>query len=186
MTILDWSVIAFLLAAASERLYARRYSRWATRGRVKMRWTLVTLDLTHALIYCGSALEYFLLRRKVFWPVSLLGLSAYAVSVFVRHAAIRTLGKFWSLHLEMRENHQLVREGIYQYVRHPAYSAIMMEVIAIPLVAGAYYTLFLSMGAYLPVLLVRWAGEEREMVGKFGEQYRQYQQEVPAFFPWLR
>jgi protein-S-isoprenylcysteine O-methyltransferase Ste14 len=69
-------------------------------------------------------------------------------------------------------------------MRHPAYSAIMLEVISIPLVGNAWWVLAISVGAYIPLLLARWWREEREMVGKFGEAYEQYRREVPAFLPW--
>jgi len=178
-------VIAFLIFAAAERVYARRFSRQAARGQVKMTWTLAVLDVLHATIYVGTAVECLLARTATFGPLMALGLAVYAISLVLRHAAIRTLGRYWSLQLEIRDSHELVRTGPYRYVRHPAYLAIILEVIAIPLVGRAYYTLLVSLGAYIPVLLLRWAGEEREMVKKLGEQYASYQREVPAFFPRL-
>lgn len=150
-----------------------------------MTWTLVVLDALHATIYVGTAVECVLSQTATFGPVMMLGLAVYGISLVLRHAAIRTLGRYWSLHLEIREGHQLIKTGPYRYVRHPAYLAIILEVIAIPLVGKAYYTLLVSLGAYIPVLLLRWSGEEREMVNKFGEQYSRYQREVPAFLPRL-
>jgi protein-S-isoprenylcysteine O-methyltransferase Ste14 len=140
--------------------------------------------ILHALIYVGTGLEYFLLRRVVVWPVVVLGLILFGVSLGLRLTAIRALGRYWSLNLEIRGDHQLVREGIYRHMRHPAYSAIMLEVISIPLVGNAWWVLVVSVGAYIPLLLARWWREEREMVGKFGEAYEQYRREVPAFLPW--
>ena len=117
-------------------------------------------------------------------PVTALGLVLFLISGVVRFTAIRTLGKFWSLHLEIREGHQLIRGGIYQYVRHPAYAAIMLEVISIPLVGNAYSALLVAVGLYIPLLLIRWRREEVEMVAKFGRQYETYRHAVPAFIPW--
>jgi protein-S-isoprenylcysteine O-methyltransferase Ste14 len=90
------------------------------------------------------------------------------------------------LNLEIRGDHQLVREGIYRYMRHPAYSAIMLEVISIPLVGNAWWTLALSVCVYIPLLLARWSREEREMIAKFGAEYEEYRQQVCAFVPWRR
>jgi protein-S-isoprenylcysteine O-methyltransferase Ste14 len=59
----------------------------------------------------------------------------------------------------------------------------MVEVVAIPCVAGAVITILVAVGVYIPLLLLRWHREEREMVKKFGERYVAYQREVPAFFP---
>ncbi|MCX7826278.1 MAG: isoprenylcysteine carboxylmethyltransferase family protein, partial [Verrucomicrobiae bacterium] len=87
-------------------------------------------------------------------------------------------------HVEIRREHQLIREGIYKYLRHPAYAAILVEVISIPLVTNAWATILLALLTYWPVLLARWQREEMEMIAKFGEQYVRYRQEVPAFVPW--
>jgi protein-S-isoprenylcysteine O-methyltransferase Ste14 len=179
-----WLLLGFLAVAIVERLYERRFSQQAKRGEVKMFWSYVMFHILHTLIYIGTGLEYFLLRRVVVWPVVALGLVLFTVSLGLRLTAIRALGRYWSLNLEIRGDHQLVREGIYRHMRHPAYSAIMLEVISIPLVGNAWWVLVVSVGIYIPLLLARWWREEREMVGKFGEVYEQYQREVPAFLPW--
>lgn len=181
-----WLLLGFLVFAIAERLYERRFSRQAKRGEVKMLWSYAAFHILHALIYVGTALEYFLRQRPVNGLVVVLGLILFVVSLGVRLTAIRTLGRFWSLNLEIRGDHQLVREGVYRYLRHPAYLAIMLEVISIPLVGNAWWVLALSVGGYIPLLLLRWRREEREMIAKFGAQYEEYRQQVWAFVPWRR
>jgi protein-S-isoprenylcysteine O-methyltransferase Ste14 len=179
----DWFLTIFLAAALLERVYERRFSNRAIRGEYKMEWSYVVLHNSYTAILVASAIEYFVCRRDLQWPVTIMGLGLFAVALVVRLTAIRALGKFWSLHLEIRDEHQLVMHGIYQHLRHPAYLAIMLEVTSIPLVANAFYTLALAVGAYVPFLLMRWRREEREMIAKFGERYVRYCREVPAFLP---
>jgi len=151
-----------------------------------MEWSFTAFHSLHVLIYLATAVENLLCVQSVCWTATVAGLLLFSVATVVRLIAIRTLGKFWSLHLEIREGHQLITSGIYQYMRHPAYAAIMLEVTAIPLVGNAYWTLLVSLGMYIPLLLVRWRREEAEMVEKFGKQYEQYRRAVPAFVPWRR
>ena len=181
-----WFLLGFLVLALAERLYERRFSQQAERGQRTLEWVMTTLHLLYGMIYAGTALEVFLRPRPVNWPVTAAGLLLFVVALVVRLTAIRALGRFWSLHLEIRPQHQLVITGPYARVRHPAYTAIMVEVLAIPLVGQAYWTLALALFVYIPVLLIRWRNEEREMIGKFGEQYLQYRQRVPAFLPGAR
>ncbi len=168
----------------AERFYERRYSHEAVRGKRKMEWSFAAFHTLHVLIYIITAVEVLWFHRPACWAVTAVGIALFLVSATVRLIAIRTLGKFWSLHLEIREGHRLVTGGIYQYMRHPAYAAIMLEVVSIPLVGNAYGALVIGLGMYIPLLLIRWHREEREMVSKFGEQYEQYRREVPAFVPW--
>jgi protein-S-isoprenylcysteine O-methyltransferase Ste14 len=179
----DWFVVGFLILATLERTYERRFSRQAVRGERKMAWSYVALHSALILIYMASAIEHFGLKRPVQWGVAAFGLALFVSAVTIRLTAIRALGKFWSLHLEIRDGHQLVTGGIYHHVRHPAYAAIMLEVTAVPLVTNAFATLILALLVYIPLLLLRWYREEQEMVGKFGEQYKKYREEVPAFLP---
>jgi protein-S-isoprenylcysteine O-methyltransferase Ste14 len=179
-------LFGFLVFAVAERLYERRFSVQAKRGEVKMLWSYVAFHILHSLIYLATGLEYFFLRRPVIIPLVVLGLVLFAGSLALRLVAIRTLGRYWSLNLEIRGDHRLIREGVYRYMRHPAYSAIMLEVISIPLVGNAWWTMVLSVGVYIPLLLARWWREEREMIAKFGTEYEEYRQHVCAFIPLRR
>jgi protein-S-isoprenylcysteine O-methyltransferase Ste14 len=177
-------LVAFLVVAAAERVYERRFSHQAVRGERKMAWSYTVLHPIHVSLFFLTALEFFWVKREIHIWVTGVGLALWVASVAVRLTAIRTLAKFWSLHLEIREGHELVTHGIYRFVRHPAYAAILAEVASLPLVGNAYYTLALALGVYWPILLCRWWLEEKEMVEKFGERYVDYMRRVPAFLPW--
>jgi len=179
-------LVAFLLAAGLERLWETGASRRAIRGEKRQPWTFFAFLVLQVAIYALTAVEYFAMRRPVVWPVAVAALMVFGLATWLRLVAVRTLGKYWSLHLEIRSDHQFVTEGIYRHVRHPAYAAIMAEVISVPLVGNAYYTALFALLTYVPLLLFRWRREEGEMIAKFGEPYRRYCREVPAFVPWSR
>ncbi len=184
MRMFNWFVIGFLALALAERVYERRFSNRAVRGENKMEWSYTLLHTSYSVLFLGVALEHFLWERPVCLVAVGIGLVLYALGLMVRLSAIRALGRFWSLHLEIRQDHQLVTEGIYRHMRHPAYSAIVLEVISVPLVANAYWMLVFSVAWYVTLIVLRWHREEREMIVKFGEQYVRYQESVPAFIPW--
>lgn len=165
-------------------MYERRFSNRAVRGENKMEWSYTLLHTSYSVLFLGVALEHFLCKRPVCVAATMTGLVLYCVGLLVRLSAIRALGRYWSLHLEIRPCHQLMTEGIYSHMRHPAYLAIILEVLAVPLVANAYWMLVFSAGVYVTLILLRWNREEQEMIAKFGEQYVHYRREVPAFVPW--
>jgi protein-S-isoprenylcysteine O-methyltransferase Ste14 len=184
MTLFDWCVIGFLVLALAERVYERRFSDRAVRGENKMEWSYTLLHTSYSVLFLGVGLEHFLWKRPFCAAATVTGLVLYGVALAVRLSAIRALGRYWSLHLEIRQDHQLMTEGIYRHMRHPAYSAIMLEVVSVPLVANAYGMLVFAVGWYVTLILLRWHREEREMIAKFGEQYVRYRERVPAFVPW--
>jgi protein-S-isoprenylcysteine O-methyltransferase Ste14 len=79
---------------------------------------------------------------------------------------------------------KLLKEGIYGRVRHPRYVSTMVGMIGFALFtnySGAYVVVALTLpGLYLITIL-----EERELLVRFGEEYRHYQEEVPRLIPRL-
>jgi protein-S-isoprenylcysteine O-methyltransferase Ste14 len=128
--------------------------------------------------------EFFLKGGTINPWISAAGLALFAVAMWVRLVAMRTLGRFWSLHVELREGHQLIREGIYSYIRHPVYAAIVLEFLGMNLVANAYWTLLATFVLYFPLLALRLVQEEQALVEKLGEDYLRYRREVPALWPF--
>lgn len=77
---------------------------------------------------------------------------------------------------------RLATEGLYGIVRHPQYTGIFLAVLGQLIHWPTIPTLTLA-----PVIVwayVRLARkEERELVERFGDQYRAYQRRVPMFWP---
>lgn len=77
---------------------------------------------------------------------------------------------------------KLVTTGIYRFVRHPRYAGFWLIALGLALATGflAMWGLFFwaiigfSMMAHL---------EEKELQKRFGKEYKEYMQRVPAFFP---
>ena len=89
----------------------------------------------------------------------------------------------WRTVHRVRREDRLATEGVYAKFRHPQYTGLFLiifgegivhwptivSVVAFPVIVGAY------------VLLAR--REERHMLDKFGDEYREYQRLVPMFIP---
>ncbi|NIO79390.1 MAG: DUF1295 domain-containing protein [Candidatus Aminicenantes bacterium] len=93
------------------------------------------------------------------------------------------MGKAWKqIHAAQGE---LVTDGIYSKVRHPQYSGLFLITIGMLIQWPTLLTLI--MWPILMVVYYRLAKrEEKECEQQFGEEYQQYRQQVPAFFPVLR
>lgn len=79
---------------------------------------------------------------------------------------------------------KLSKKGIYGFIRHPIYTAIVYHMpILYALSWGSFLILF-----FLPVHHIIWGklvgGEEKYLVGIFGQEYLDYMNEVPRFVPW--
>jgi protein-S-isoprenylcysteine O-methyltransferase Ste14 len=87
--------------------------------------------------------------------------------------------------LSQHRTDRLLREGIYGAVRHPRYLSAGIGMLANALVVNylGLYVLLMAIVApgYLMLVL-----EERELLDRFGDAYREYQRDVPRLIPRLR
>jgi methyltransferase len=58
----------------------------------------------------------------------------------LRYAAMHALGERWNVRIIVLPDEPLVRSGPYRWLRHPNYVAVVVELIAAPLIFGAWRT----------------------------------------------
>jgi len=120
--------------------------------------------IVHALLPIGLVAEVVGLgaRPGPWWPAWLaLWLAAQALRV----AAIRALGERWNVRVWVVPGMPLVRRGPYRWMRHPNYVAVAIELIAAPLMFGAWRTAAAISALNAAALAVRIRAEERALRG---------------------
>lgn len=92
---------------------------------------------------------------------------------------------FWALRsMPLKDHNQsLTTRGIYKYVRHPRYTALVFFVYP----AACFLSHSVAALACVPVayLAFRYAAflEEKGLIRRFGDAYLSYKASVPAFVP---
>lgn len=112
---------------------------------------------------------------------------AHVVAMLVGYAIAFAGGALvadgWRLVHRAHREGTLMTEGVYAKMRHPQYTGLFLivfgegivhwptvvSVLAFPIIVWAYTALARS--------------EERQMLDRFGDEYREYQQRVPMFVP---
>ena len=153
-------------------------------GPIRERVTLRLFILAGTLMVVGGTIEFWVRRRTLNgWTFGAGWICALA-SFVVRRKAISALGKFWSLHVEIRENHQFVQTGPFRWVRHPTYLSMILELASVGLILDAPGALLFVSLLFVPALVMRLQLEEAALVEKFGDAYRIYQRTTPALLPY--
>lgn len=153
-------------------------------GKVRENLTLRLFMLAGFLMVGGGVAEFLLKGQQISWPLFAAGWVFAMISFIIRRTAISALGRFWSLHVEIRDNHQLVKEGPFRFMRHPTYFSMILELLSAGLVLGAFYTLGVVLLVFIPALYLRLRLEEFALVEKFGDAYKNYQKTTPAIVPY--
>ena len=87
----------------------------------------------------------------------------------------------WRRIHQARREERLVTEGVYSRMRHPQYTGLFLVVFGEGIV---HWPTIVSVTAF-PIIVLAYTllarKEERQMVEKFGDKYREYQRHVPMF-----
>jgi len=117
------------------------------------------------------------------WAVCSLAMLLAAASVWMAVAAIRALGRQWSVQARLIEGHRLVVEGPYSYVRHPIYTAMLGMLLATGFVFSVWWALAAAILLFAAGTAIRVRAEERLLCEAFGEDFEAYKKHVPAVIP---
>jgi protein-S-isoprenylcysteine O-methyltransferase Ste14 len=175
-------VLATLLVFA-ERMREVFTKRQVVPGKTQEKATFNLFMICGLLIVAGGITEFYLCHSALYWPTFVAGAVLSIASFWLRRAAIRALGRFWSLHVEMREGHEFVRSGPFAYARHPVYLSMVFELLGIGLLLNAWLTTIAVFALFIPTVVARIRIEESALLAQFGDAYRDYMREVPAILP---
>jgi protein-S-isoprenylcysteine O-methyltransferase Ste14 len=170
--------------------YARRSRREtvvrSARGPLEIALLLVSLAGLGIvpLIYVATEIPRFAAYK--FHPsFAWLGLFFAIAALGMFYLTHRALGRNWSISLDVRENHQLVTDGIYRRIRHPMYSAFWLWAIAQALLLPNWIAGFAGITGFGILFFGRVAREERMMLETFGDSYRAYMARTGRVLPWV-
>jgi len=110
-------------------------------------------------------------------------LALVAASAWLMLAAVRTLGRQWSLTARVLETHRLVTDGPYRYVRHPIYTAMLGMLLATGVAMTGLVAIAVAVVVYVAGTRLRIGVEERLLRESFGGDYDAYARRVGAFIP---
>ena len=116
--------------------------------------------------------------------VNVAGLGLFLMGVYMRVVAMRTLGEYFLTDLRTERDHRLVKHGIYEHIRHPAYLGTVLFSVGIPLIFSSLYG-FLLMLILFPSYLYRIRIEESVLLKEFGDEYREYMKKTKKIIPLI-
>jgi protein-S-isoprenylcysteine O-methyltransferase Ste14 len=178
--VIGWYLIRYEYARRSRR------ERVVSSARGPLETALLLISLSGLglvpLIYIATAVPRF--AAHSFHPIlGWLGLFFAIAALGMFHLTHRALGRNWSISLDVRENHELVTNGVYRKIRHPMYSAFWLWAIAQALLLPNWVAGFSGLAGFGILFFGRVTREERMMLETFGASYRAYMARTGRVFP---
>ncbi len=172
-----WLYTGLIALVGLERLVELRLSlrnaQWAfARGgqeHGKPHYRFMTVFHTAFLVSC--VLEPWLLGRPFVAPWGFVALGLAVLAQLLRYWAITTLGTRWNTRVIVLPEWEPVTTGPYRFFRHPNYVAVVLELLVLPLVHGAWVTALVFTVGNAALLSVRIRVEEEALGTKYAKAF---------------
>ncbi len=126
-----------------------------------------------------------ILEEKYIFLLALPGFILILLSICINFVSRRDLARYWTLFSTTEKEQKLVKTGIYAKVRHPIYLSGLILSLGFTLIAGNLYGLLFFILS-LVAFVTRIKKEERELITKFGEEYKEYAKETSLLVPKIK
>jgi protein-S-isoprenylcysteine O-methyltransferase Ste14 len=120
------------------------------------------------------------LPATVRWTGGLLGVAATCLIGWTLHH----LGPNLTDTVVTRRRHNLITSGPYRFIRHPFYAGAGLALLANSLLAANSFLLTTG-AAVFGLMIIRTGREEANLLVRFGDEYRRYQQRTGRILPRL-
>ena len=137
------------------------------------------------VIYLQNSVSFFSISL---WPnsfiIEIIADVVTVVGLFIMLWARVVLGRNWSANIVLKENHSLITNGPYAYVRHPIYSGLILMVLGVTLYVNtiilAVFFVSFFFGAYYKA-----RKEEKILITIFPDTYSEYKLNVKTLIPFI-
>ena len=176
---LYWAVTAFFTKKSAEKK-----TPWK---RIETLRLLLAIVLLYFIIKKGpSSLELhalfgFVIFKSTF-TFHIVGSIITVAGLLGALWARTVLGRNWSGYVTYKENHELVTNGPYKFVRHPIYLSILLMLLGTFVYTGIDFVLGMIIIASF-VFITRVFKEEKIMIELFGDRYKDYMKETYTLIP---
>lgn len=185
MEILFW--IVYITWFGSEIILNRVLRSTATdkqnqdKHSLSLIWITIVIVITIG-VFIAPRTPTFIYLNPLF---QYAGIALILLGIFLRIAAVLSLGKYFTVDVTIRQGHQLKKDGMYAYIRHPSYAASLLSFIGFGVVLNNWLSLLLIIIAILIVFFRRINIEESVLLHQFGEEYQQYKSKTKRMIPFF-
>lgn len=146
---------------------------------VQIIWSVI-ITQTAALIEAA----YFRYPESIHWDmVTTVSLAFILLGLAIRTWAVYTLGKFFTMQIDLQSEHQVIRSGPYRFVRHPSYAGAFFLYIGTIVFMHSWASLVLALIVLPLAWMRRIEVEEKMLLNGLGEAYLEYSRSVKRIIP---
>jgi protein-S-isoprenylcysteine O-methyltransferase Ste14 len=143
-------------------------------GTLQDDWTFPAIFVSYLIAVMASLVEYFIATPRIVLTVSALGYLMGTAGVILTRSSVMTLGRWWSVRIEVKKGHQVIEAGPYRISRHPYYLGTLLELAGLSLILNSFRAFLYVVLVHVPLLLARISSEEEVLCRVLGSPYLEY------------
>jgi len=151
------------------------------KNSLRLIWLTIAISITLG-VFSSFHLRFLMVESS--W-LKYSGLLIIICGMIIRFIAIKTLGKLFTVDLSINENHELIVNGIYKYIRHPAYTGSLLSFLGLGLSLNNWISLIIIFVPVLISFLYRIHVEESLLLEQVGLNYNDYKKSSKRLIPMV-
>ncbi len=179
--------VAFIVGITVPLIYFSRWSR-KNAASTKAKPGKDVSTLTNFAVLPAAVIAILLgyarvgpLPHWLFYPGLTLWLLGLALTVW----AYSTLGRFFSLDVQIQNEHRVIDTGPYRLLRHPGYAGVMFGLVGLGLALQSWASVLVLLLTAIAAFAYRMQTEEKFLVAELGDAYLNYMARTKRLVPYV-
>ena len=114
-----------------------------------------------------------------------LGIGLMLFGIVIRISAVLTLRKAFTLNVQVTSRQRLITSGLYQKIRHPAYTGSILSLVGVALALRNLLSVIIVFCCCIICYQIRITVEETVLENRFGDEYTSYKHNTYKLFPFI-
>lgn len=151
-------------------------------GKVMDRYSFEAIMLAMAVTLIVPIIYYNTLNidALIHW-----GSGMIILGIIIRILGKRDIGKQFTWRVKIVKRQKFITTGIYRYMRHPIYFGLFISWLGYTFVMRSLEGIIAAVALLLPALYYRVYVEEKALIARFGEKYKQYRRRTIGLLPFI-
>jgi len=144
-------------------------------------WITLIISMTAASLFASYYYYPFVASPYIRYT----GAGIVLLGIIFRLYAIKTLGRYFTVNVTIREGHKIIKQGLYKYLRHPSYTGSLLSFVGFGISLNNWVSFLIVMIPVTASFIRRMNIEERALTEQFGEEYITYKKQTWRLLPFI-
>jgi len=172
-------IISEIILSFAKRSEAKESSR-LDRSSLSFLWIAILLSVFIGVFLGVRGIGFIRVRYNL---LSICGIILMLLGLVLRWTAILTLRKYFTVDVSILPGHQIVKKGIYKYIRHPSYAGSLVSFLGLGLAFSNWLSSIVIIVPIFMAYIYRIRVEEKALIQTFGDEYLEYSKATKRLIP---